>query len=94
MSNLERSGSLVPLRWKSDWQQLEERGDYAFTEGLGLTVLVMRCPFCNTEAPFPPTECRVVKKNPLTIEGSVYCLGCRETYTIRDGVAFGLSSIL
>jgi uncharacterized protein YbaR (Trm112 family) len=95
MSNLfvERKNSLAPLQYKTDWQKLENQGDYAFTETFGLPVLVMRCPFCDSEAPYPPLARKVLKKNPLTLEGSVHCGNCRAAFTIREGVAFGISGI-
>lgn len=92
MSNFSE-GTLAPLNFKPDWRQLEGKGDYSFSEMLGFPVLVMRCPFCDNEAPFPPVFLRKVeKRNPLTVVGEICCSCCDTSFTIRDGVAFGTSS--
>lgn len=86
-----RADTLAPLNFKDDWRKLAEKGDYAFTEMLGFPVLVMRCPFCDNEAPFPPVFSQIVKKQPLTLLGEICCGYCAISFTIRDGVAFGTS---
>jgi hypothetical protein len=79
---------LLALNHKPDWQEIGEPGDYAFTEALGLQVLVMRCPFCNSESPYPPLAKKILKNNPLTIEGSIFCSQCDVNFVVQDGVAF------
>lgn len=82
-------GKLLPtLNFKTDWTHVQDFGDYAFTELFNIPVLVMRCPFCNSEAPFPPMFKKISRQNPLTIEGSITCPGCEAIFIIRDGVAF------
>lgn len=88
MSNFTVEHNLAPLQYKPDWWQLENQGDYAFTEMLGFSVLVMRCPFCDSEAPCPPLFRKVLDRNPLTVEGRLYCGSCKVGFTICEGVAF------
>jgi hypothetical protein len=79
---------LLALSQKPDWHEIGEPGDYAFTEALGLSVLVIRCPFCNSESLCPPLFGKILKRNPLTVEGSIFCPQCEIQFIIQDGVAF------
>lgn len=84
--------NLAPLNFKPDWRHLDEKGDYSFTEMFGFQVLVMRCPFCDNEAPFPPMFGKIVRKNPLTLSLEMSCGYCGISFMIRAGVAFGTTS--